>query len=95
MPTTLHDTDGSTFEHGYEVLYTPRDAAAILGVSPRTLNNWAREGKIRNVRTKGGHHRYPADVVRAAYEGRWADAKRQPDESEMHPSDVQIVVVED
>ena len=40
-------------------LLTPRDAAKILGISYPTLKQWIYKGKIRSVRTAGGHHRVP------------------------------------
>jgi MerR-like DNA binding protein len=92
MTTTLYESDGSSFEHGFEVLMKPADAAAILAINPRTLTNWANIGKVRTTRTGGGHRRYYASSIRAAHEGRWEDAARVPGEEDMHPSDVGVVV---
>lgn len=39
-------------------LVTIKEAAEILGVHPQTLRRWEREGKIKPVRTAGGHRRY-------------------------------------
>ncbi|HTC95067.1 MAG TPA: helix-turn-helix transcriptional regulator [Terriglobales bacterium] len=36
-----------------------REAAQILGVSYSTLKQWIYHGKLRSVRTPGGHHRVP------------------------------------
>jgi molybdopterin-binding protein len=44
-------------------LYTPREAAQILGVSYPTLKQWVYGGKIRTVKTAGGHHRVPEGEV--------------------------------
>ena len=33
-------------------------AARICGVHPDTLRTWERLGKIKPIRTKGGHRRY-------------------------------------
>jgi molybdopterin-binding protein len=41
-----------------ELLHT-REAAQILGVSYATLKQWIYRGKLRSVRTPGGHHRIP------------------------------------
>ena len=41
-----------------ELLHT-REAAQILGVSYATLKQWIYSGKLRSVRTPGGHHRIP------------------------------------
>ena len=38
---------------------TPRSAAQILGISYPTLKQWIYHGKLRSVRTPGGHHRIP------------------------------------
>ena len=40
-------------------LYTPRDAAQVLGISYPTLKQWIYQGKIKSVQTPGGHHRIP------------------------------------
>lgn len=40
-------------------MHTPSDAAKILGVSYPTLKQWIYKGKIRTVKTAGGHHRVP------------------------------------
>ncbi|MFZ3216340.1 MAG: helix-turn-helix transcriptional regulator [Candidatus Acidiferrales bacterium] len=46
-----------------EKLYTPREAAQILGVSYPTLKQWIYKKKIRTVQTAGGHHRVPENEV--------------------------------
>jgi predicted site-specific integrase-resolvase len=40
-------------------------AAEILRIDPRTLNTWARKGKVPFKRTLGGHRRYPESRIRA------------------------------
>jgi excisionase family DNA binding protein len=40
------------------------DVAALFQVSERTVSEWARRGRLRSVRTPGGHRRYPIDDVR-------------------------------
>ena len=51
---------------------TPAEVAAIFRVSPKTVSRWARAGRLRSIRTVGGHRRFLAvDVRRAA-----ADAQR-------------------
>ena len=44
-------------------LFTPREAAKVLGVSYPTLKQWIYKGKIRTVKTAGGHHRIPEKQV--------------------------------
>lgn len=36
-----------------------------LGVTPQTLRRWADAGKIRTIRTLGGHRRYSAEDLNA------------------------------
>jgi excisionase family DNA binding protein len=44
---------------------TPGEAAAELGIGVQALRYWAKTGKIRALRTAGGHRRYrAADVAR-------------------------------
>src|ERR1700689_808686 len=40
-------------------LFTPREAAQVLGVSYPTLKQWIYKRKIKTVKTAGGHHRVP------------------------------------
>jgi excisionase family DNA binding protein len=42
-----------------EELLRPRDAATVLGVSYASLKQWIYKGKLRTVKTAGGHHRVP------------------------------------
>jgi len=44
-------------------LLRPREAALELRVSFPTLKQWIYHGKIRSVRTPGGHHRIPQGEV--------------------------------
>ena len=38
-------------------MLTPREAARLLGVSYATMKQWILSGKVKTVRTPGGHHR--------------------------------------
>ncbi len=40
-------------------LLTPREAAKSLSISYPTIKHWILTGKIRTVKTPGGHHRIP------------------------------------
>jgi excisionase family DNA binding protein len=42
-----------------------REVALLFQVSERAVTDWARKGRIRSVRTPGGHRRYPASHVRS------------------------------
>lgn len=44
-------------------LLTPRQAAEKLGISYPALKHWILAGRIRTVKTPGGHHRIPADAL--------------------------------
>ncbi len=44
-------------------LFTPREAAQVLGISYPTLKQWIYKRKIRTVKTAGGHHRIPESEV--------------------------------
>ena len=39
-------------------LITPKELSRIYGVTPQTLTLWEAAGKLRSVRTDGGHRRY-------------------------------------
>ena len=43
--------------------YTVNQAAAELNVTPATIRNWARKGKIKTTRTPGGHRRINGDEL--------------------------------
>ena len=45
-------------------ILTPGQAARILGVSPKTVNRWATDGRIPCAVTLGGHRRFRVDVIR-------------------------------
>ena len=39
------------------------EAADVLGISFPTIKQWIYKGKIRSVKTAGGHHRIPQDEI--------------------------------
>jgi excisionase family DNA binding protein len=43
----------------------PAAAAEKFAVSPRTIREWAKAGKVTSIRTLGGHRRYDEDEVAA------------------------------
>lgn len=59
-----------------------REVALLFQVSERAVTDWARKGRIRSVRTPGGHRRYPASEVRtllqASGQGDLIDLRDQP-----------------
>ena len=56
-------------------LIKPLDAAKLVGVSYPTLKQWIYQGKIRSVKTAGGHHRIPRAEIERLTEGAHAAAK--------------------
>ncbi len=44
-------------------LLAPREAANILGISYPTLKQWIYHGKLKSVKTPGGHHRVPESEI--------------------------------
>lgn len=46
-------------------LLTGDEIAALFRVNRRQPAKWARQGRIKSVRTPGGHHRYRESAVRA------------------------------
>ena len=57
-------------------LYRLQDAAKRMGVSYPTLKLWIYSGKIRSVKTPGGHHRIPVSELE-----RLAGSKREASRS--------------
>lgn len=41
----------------------PKEAAEQIGISYPTIKQWIYEGKIKSVKTPGGHHRIPEEEV--------------------------------
>jgi molybdopterin-binding protein len=46
-----------------EALLTPREAAAVIGVSYATVKQWILAGKLKSITTPGGHHRIPRSAL--------------------------------
>jgi len=46
-----------------ERLLTPAEVARLFRVDPKTVSRWAQRGRLRSVRTPGGHHRFFASEV--------------------------------
>lgn len=44
-------------------LLPPREASRILGISYPTLKQWIYRGKIKSLKTPGGHHRVPESEI--------------------------------
>lgn len=48
-----------------EVLYTSKEAASLLGVTPRTIQLWSDSGILQAHKTPGGHRRFTASALEA------------------------------
>ena len=59
-------------------LLTAREASRMLGISYPTIKNWILTGKLKTIRTPGGHHRLTAASLRPFLA---ADGKRPETES--------------
>lgn len=55
-------------------LLTPSEVAEMFRVNPKTVTRWARTGRLRAIKTIGGHRRYRLSEVRKAVE-----AANEPD----------------
>jgi molybdopterin-binding protein len=58
-------------------LFTPRDAARMLGISYPTIKKWILDGKLKTVLTPGGHHRITAASLRPFLhaDGMWPETE--------------------
>ena len=69
--TTLQDPADSLAAQvlpGDDVLLTPAEVARVFRVNPKTVTRWARSGKLRAIRTLGGHRRFRAADIRTFLE---------------------------
>ena len=60
--------DGAGVSDGDGRFLRTREVAILFQVSERAVTDWARKGRIRSVRTPGGHRRYPAVHVKTLLE---------------------------
>ena len=68
-------SSGTVFDERSAAMYEPEDqllttseVASIFAVNARTVAVWARAGKIRPIRTPGGHPRFQASDIRRVIE---------------------------
>jgi molybdopterin-binding protein len=48
----------------HEQLLTPREASRMLGISYPAIKKWILDGKLKTIRTPGGHHRLSTASLR-------------------------------
>ena len=53
-----------------DILLRPQEAATALGVSYPTLKQWILAGKLRTIKTPGGHHRIPESALKPLMKSR-------------------------
>ena len=68
MPSFDHLRADYRRTDGSEDLLRTADVAALFHVSPRTVSEWARSGRVPCIRTPGGQWRYPAASIRRLVE---------------------------
>jgi excisionase family DNA binding protein len=57
-------------------LLTPAEVGRLFRVNPKTVTRWAITGKIKAVRTLGGHRRfYRSEIERAIQSARESEAR--------------------
>ncbi len=66
--TTTTQQQPDSLRNAQELL-TVSEVANVFGVSAKTVSRWAREGRIKAVRTLGGHRRFREDEVRRVLAG--------------------------
>jgi molybdopterin-binding protein len=64
-------------------LYKPRDAAERLGISYPTIKQWLYRGKLRAVKTPGGHYRIHEREIQNLLR---VDAPAAPSAKKLHSS---------
>jgi len=52
-----------------KVFLTPKEAAALMGVTPITVSRYVKEGKLRALKTMGGQNRFDrAEILKLVEE---------------------------
>lgn len=46
-------------------MLTPTEVAELFRVDPKTVTRWGKAGKLRSIKTPGGHHRFFEAEVRS------------------------------
>jgi excisionase family DNA binding protein len=59
-------------------LLSPGQVAKLVGVSAKTVSNWAREGRLTSFRTMGGHRRFRRSELEALFHASLGDGDSAP-----------------
>ena len=57
-------------------VYTTWKAAKELLVTPTTIIKWIREGRMKTIRTVGGHRRIPREEIKKVKDIMWKDMRK-------------------
>lgn len=74
----------------YSKNYTTKDAARLLGVTPRTIQLWSESGVLNPRKTLGGHRRFTAADI-----DELKQQLQKPKKEDAHTRDLRILVIED
>jgi excisionase family DNA binding protein len=55
---------GGVVAESRDRLLTPAEVATLFRVDPKTVTRWANTGRIKSVRTPGGHRRFRESDIR-------------------------------
>lgn len=73
-------------------LLTPAEVAAIFRVDPKTVTRWAASGRLKSIRTPGGHRRFRKSAVDAMLRDRaTGELPVLPDEQALSRKPVNIL----
>ena len=67
-----------------ERLLTPAEVAQLFRVDPKTVSRWAAEGKLRCIRTLGGHRRFMMEDVQRLLGEAAQDSQTPREETNVH-----------
>ena len=69
-------------ENSADPLLTPAEVARLFRVDPKTVTRWATTGRLRFLRTPGGHRRFRESDVRALLAELPTAAEDSPDDDD-------------
>lgn len=74
-----------------EELYTSKEAASLLGVTPRTIQLWSDSGILQAHKTPGGHRRFTTSALEALA----IQFKEDGKEKQVEPETLRVLIAED
>jgi excisionase family DNA binding protein len=63
-------------------LLSPEQVGQIYGVDSKTVSRWADEGRLKHIRTPGGHRRFFEDDIREKIQSASGVTDREEEEGE-------------